>query len=65
MSTQREAPKSLLDAPATQETKAPAPAPAGPGASELPQLPSDGAAAPSGNAPKEPNDGSGANDPAK
>src|SRR5262245_24740099 len=63
LSTQREAPKSLLDAPATQETKAPPASPASPGASELPQLPSDGASAPSGDAPKESNDSNG--DPAK
>jgi preprotein translocase subunit SecG len=64
MSTQREAPKSLLDAPATEETKAPSPSPSSSGASDLPQLPSNGGAAPSGDAPKEPSDGANG-DPAK
>jgi preprotein translocase subunit SecG len=66
MSTQREAPKSLLDTAPTQESAPPPATPASPGASELPQLPRDNGGAPSGDAPKQPGEGpSTSGDPAK
>src|SRR3954463_3380135 len=55
LSTQRTAPSSLLDAPAQTAPAPQAPAsnapPAAPGASDLPQLPSDSGSAPAGNSP--------------
>jgi len=44
LASQRTAPASLLEAPATQQSAAPQPAPPAPTASELPQLPSDSGA---------------------
>src|SRR3954454_15426385 len=55
LSTQRTAPSSLLDAPAQTAPAPQAPSshapPAAPGASDLPQLPSDSGSAPAGNSP--------------
>jgi preprotein translocase subunit SecG len=61
LSTKRTAPTSVLDSVPAQQAPAPqAPAPAPAGASELPQLPSDGGSGAAGNAPApSPDSGSG------